>query len=125
MKYIEKFNRLFLYIFILIQYIKENLCIKYYKVSAIDPLSVKVGAFAMQQPIILIILICDESFGDGEREEKVLILQSLNDNKTVYCPTYENQDEYIPEKIIFQLDQRQFLNKSRNYGKYMLFIFYS
>ena len=80
MKYIEKFNRLFLYIFILIQYIKENLCIKYYKVSAIDPLSVKVGAFAMQQPIILINLICDESLMNlsvlGERRKSSYFAES-------------------------------------------------
>ena len=49
MKYIEKFNRLFLYIFILIQYIKENLCIKYYKVTAIDPPALKVEGFPLNQ----------------------------------------------------------------------------
>ena len=101
MKYIGKFSGLFLQIFILIQYIKKNLCIKYYKVYDIDPPYIKVGTFAFQQPIVQIILIFNESFSDGERKEKVLILENHNDNKTVYCPAHEIQDEYLLKNSLF------------------------
>ena len=120
MEKFEKYNGLLLFIFFLIQFIKQNLCVKY-EVTEIDPPHIKIESLASDESKH-ITLIFNQSFTDQEREKQTLILFNSN-SQPVRCPAVEDkiQDEYNNNKTIFQLDQNIFLNKTRNYGKYYLY----
>ena len=123
MKIFEKYNSLLLYVILLIQFLKQNLCILY-NVTDVDPSNVRIEELSLDKRIKHITLITSNIFNvsNSEREKLILTLKN-NDNQIVYCKAVEEkyQDKENSNKIIFELDINQFLNKSKNYGKYELY----
>ena len=107
----------------MIQFLKQNLCILY-NVTDVDPSNVRIEELSLDKRIKHITLITSNIFNvsNSEREKLILTLKN-NDNQIVYCKAVEEkyQDKENSNKIIFELDINQFLNKSKNYGKYELY----
>ena len=124
MKIIDKYNNLLLYIYVLIQFIKLNLC-ENYQVTDIFPQYIKIENKVFKS----ITLITNFSFiTTKERENKVLTIKNNdNENEIVKCfgANEVDQDEKNTNKIVFQLDPNLFLNKINTYGKYKLFSIYN
>ena len=98
-----------------------NLCITYD--VTIDPPNIKIESLSSNEPKY-ITLIFNDTFSDQEkRDQSLMLINKERNSSVVICPAAEEikQDKYNPNKIIFQLDQNQFINKARDYGKYILY----
>ena len=118
MKIIEKYNYLFLFIFLVIQYIKQNLCNEY-EVIDVYPLNIKIENTGEQYTYLT--LTFNHNFTEEEKINQYLRLQK-NESNNIICPASSNisQDEFNQNKIIFQLDKNKFLNKIISYGRYAI-----
>ena len=122
MKKIQKYNHLLLFIVLLIQYIKIYLCNDEYIVTDVDPpyIQIENGGESFKN----LILTFNHNFTQEERRNQILLLEkdNIGNKETINCQAAINsvQDVYKNNKIIFQLNQNLFLNKTNSYGKYKL-----
>ena len=96
-----------------------NLCITYN--VTIDPPHIKIENKVSNEPKY-ITLIFNANFEMDVKIRQLLKLEHDNTKTEIICHAAEEnkQDKDKKNKIIFEIDQNQFINKTKEYGKYKL-----
>ena len=112
---------IFIQIYLFVQIYRIN-CQKSYKVTNIQPANIKIVDSEQFENVIIFFA---HNFTDKDNEtrtEKYIILEKVGStDTTIRLDADKNtQDQYKQYKIVFKLNQQEFLNKTKPYGRYKL-----
>jgi len=112
---------IFIQIYLFVQIYRIN-CEKTYKVTNIQPANIKIVDSEQFENVIIFFAHNFTDKDDEIRTEKYIILEKVGSTDTtirLYADK-NTQDQYKQYKIVFKLNQQEFLNKTKPYGRYKL-----